>query len=151
MKITLNIKLALLSFLLIGLAACNEFRDSTDYTVDEFRKDLDGSWSISQVSRNGNDITSSMDFSAFRISFNSDKTYTIENYLPFLVRNNGTWSIDNPQYPTLLILQEQGEQQSNSSAFKYNIVNGERQMVLSFSPGCHSNVYTYVLERVSNN
>lgn len=150
MKI-LNIKLTFLLLLFAGfVCSCDEFKDSKEYSGEEFVKNLDGSWYISKVSRNGIDITNLMDFSAFRISFNADKTYKIDNYLPFLVKKDGVWTIDDPQYPTSLILKEDGAQNANTSAFEYTIVGGERQISLSFSPGCRSNIYTYVLERASN-
>lgn len=148
---TFNIRLTLLLFSIISLfCACDQFKDPTDYAGEEKSKDLDGSWRISKVTRNGIDITNLMDFSEFRITFNSDKTFKIDNYLPFLVRKNGTWNIDNPQYPTQLILKEDGASSPNTSAFEYIIIKGERQIGLSFSPGCRSNVYSYVLERASN-
>ena len=146
-----NIKLTFLTLILAGLMwSCEEFKDPNKYSSDEFEKNLDGSWHINKVIRNGVDITNTMDFSDFRIIFNADKTYKIENYLPFLVKNSGTWNIDDPQYPTTLILEETGVQGSKSSGFEYTIVEGSRQIALAFSPGCTSNVYTYVLGRVSN-
>ncbi len=146
-----NIKLTFFSLVLAGLMwSCEDFKDPNKYSADEFEKTLDGSWHISKVTRNGVDITKAMDFSDFRIIFNADKTYKIENYLPFLVKNSGTWDIDDPQYPTSLIFKETGGQGSSSSDFEYTIVEGARQITLSFSPGCHANVYTYVLGRVSN-
>lgn len=147
---TLNFKIIILSFLLISmLSSCESFRDSTDYSTEEFDKDLSGSWSISRVSRNGLDITNAMDFSLFTIKFDENKTYKIENYLPFIVRKNGTWNIDDPQYPSQLIFQEEGGTKANAS-FEYVIDKGERKIIVSFVPGCHSNIYTYVLKRASN-
>ncbi len=150
MKI-LNIKLAVLLLLLASIvSSCSGFKDSNDYSTDEFNKDLSGKWTIGQASRNGLDITKAMDFSAFMITFNADKTYKIDNYLPFVVRKNGTWDIDDPQYPAKLTFKEESSQSANVSTIEYLIVNGERQITLSFVPGCHNNVYTYVLKRVTN-
>ncbi|MBK5720015.1 DUF5004 domain-containing protein [Dysgonomonas sp. Marseille-P4677] len=140
----------LLILLASMVSSCDEFKDSNDYSAEEIDKNLSGSWSISQVTRNGSDITNAMDFKAFSITFNTDKTYKIENYLPFLVKENGTWNIDDPQYPSQLIFKENGAPTANISSFEYIINKGERQIILSFAPGCHSNVYTYVLERVAN-
>lgn len=147
---TLNFKIITLLFLLVSmLSSCESFRDSTDYSTEEFDKNLSGSWFISRVSRNGLDITKAMDFSAFTIKFDENKTYKIENYLPFIVRKNGTWNIDDPQYPSQLTFQEEGGTKANAS-FEYVIDKGEREIIVSFVPGCHSNIYTYVLKRVSN-
>ncbi|MFV0420195.1 MAG: DUF5004 domain-containing protein [Dysgonomonas sp.] len=147
---TLNLKFTILLFLLVSMfSSCDSFKDSTDYSTEEFDKNLSGSWCISRVTRNGLDITNAMDFSAFSITFDKDKTYKIDNYLPFLVRKNGTWDIDDPQYPSQLIFEEEGASKSNAS-FEYVIDKGEREIIISFVPGCHSNVYTYVLRRVTN-
>jgi hypothetical protein len=91
-----------------------------------------------------------MDFSAFRITFNTDNSYTIDNYLPFLVRQNGTWSVNDIQYPTLLKFKQETSSEENISTFEYLMVRGERQIILSFTPGCQSNLYSYVLEKMSN-
>ncbi|MDR0824048.1 MAG: DUF5004 domain-containing protein [Prevotella sp.] len=131
--------------------SCDKFKDSNDYVIEEPVKELDGSWFISKATRNGLDITKTMDFKSFKITFNGDKSYTIENYIPFLVRQNGTWETNDIQYPTQLIFKEGGNANSYVSAFDYSVVRGERQITLSFSPGCHTNIYSYILERVSNN
>lgn len=148
---TLNLKIAIILFLLAGMvSSCDEFKDSNDYSAEELAKDLSGSWSISHVTRNGMDITDAMDFSIFSITFNDDKTYKIDNYLPFVVKDKGTWNIDDPQYPSQLIFKQEGSSSTSTSSFEYIIDKGERQIILSFMPGCHSNVYTYILKRASN-
>jgi hypothetical protein len=112
-------------------------------------KEIAGTWYITQVTRNGLSITNNMDFSKFRIKLKEDNTYSIDNYLPFLVRQAGTWKVNDPQYPTQLIFKE-GSLAESVSAFDYHIVKGEWQMTLSFSSGCHSNIYSYVLEKMPN-
>jgi len=143
-------QLMLLLLMFLPFSSCDKFSDDfpTDYT--ESPKELDGTWKIIKASRNGSDITSQFDFTQFRLNFNSDKTYTIENYLPFLVKSNGTWSLDDPQYPFNLVFRENGSENALISGLSYPIVNGKRQINLSFSPGCHSNIYTYVFEKVTN-
>lgn len=148
---TLNIKLAVLLLLIAGMvSSCDEFKDSNNYSTEELDKDLSGKWQILKVTRNGVDITKAMDFSTFSITFNNDNTYNINDYLPFLVREDGTWDIDDPKYPSQLKFKEEGAPEANISSFDYIIDKGKRNIVLSFSPGCPSNIYTYVLERTSN-
>ncbi|WP_414688595.1 DUF5004 domain-containing protein, partial [Mucilaginibacter sp.] len=36
-----------------------------------------------------------------------------------------------------------------STAFTYPIVNGKRQLSITFSPGCSNNSYVYVLEKAN--
>ncbi|GAB6121951.1 DUF5004 domain-containing protein [Dysgonomonas termitidis] len=147
----LNTKMMfMLCIMVYSFLSCDKFKDSNGYDIEEPVKNLAGSWYITKAVRNGIDITKAMDFSAFRITFNDDNTYTIDNYLPFLVRQDGTWNVNDPQYPTQLLFKEGTSTGSNISLFDYQTVKGERQITLSFSPGCQSNVYSYVLERASN-
>ncbi|GAB6009579.1 DUF5004 domain-containing protein [Dysgonomonas reticulitermitis] len=148
----LNIKKALIlcCVIICTLPSCDKFKDSTDYNADEPVKVIAGTWHITKVTRNGLDITKTMDFSKFRINLNEDNTYTIDNYLPFLVRQGGTWSVNDLQYPTKLTFKE-GAAAESMSAFDYQTVDGERQITLSFVPGCYSNIYSYILKKESNN
>ncbi|MDR1681787.1 MAG: DUF5004 domain-containing protein [Candidatus Symbiothrix sp.] len=146
MKQTLYIKLLL--FCLIGFAAaCDKFESQNTSVPEEAEKVIDGTWKITKATRNGVDITGLMDFSQFRIRFNHDKTYSIANYLPFVVKADGTWSLDDPQYPFHLNLIENGSSETFTSTFNYPVVNGKRTILLSFSPGCRNNIYTYSFEK----
>jgi hypothetical protein len=94
------------------------------------------------------DITEAVDFSQFKINFNPDNTYSFENYLPFIVKQQGTWALDDPQYPFKINFRETSKTESTVTDLTYPIVHGKRQIRLSFSPGCQSNKYEYILEHV---
>jgi hypothetical protein len=150
MKHTYYIKYGFICLLfLIGLGACDKF-DSASVEFTEVPKDISGTWKIVQVTRNGTDVTGLMDFSKFRINFKEDNSYTIDNYLPFLVKTNGTWSLDDPQYPFNIVFKESTAEESLVHGFYYPVVNGYRQISLSFSPGCANNIYTYIFAKESN-
>jgi hypothetical protein len=149
MKKTIYLKL--LSLCLIGfIAACDKFENQTADIPEESKKTIDGTWKIVKVTRNDADITAWMDFSKFKIKFNADNTYALESYLPFAVKKNGTWSLNDPQYPFYLTLNETGEEEAVTLNFNYPIANGKRIISLSFSPGCRSNIYTYTFEKVTS-
>lgn len=133
--------------LMFLLAACELFETNSIGIPEESEKNIDGLWKIAKVIRNEADITTLMDFSNFSIKFNADNTYAIENYLPFAVKENGTWSLDDPQYPFYLTLHENGAQEALILDFNYPTVGGKRILTLSFSPGCGSNIYTYTFEK----
>lgn len=131
-------------------ASCSTFSDDTDpYGAVEGLKDLSGAWKIENVTRNNIDITRSVDFSQFTLHLLADGTYHIENYLPFVVRQNGTWGIDDPQYPFNLSFKENGQAENMTVELKYPISNGERKLFITLSPGCSSNKYVYQLIRTS--
>ncbi|GHT72774.1 hypothetical protein AGMMS50262_02520 [Bacteroidia bacterium] len=141
----------LMMCLLIVAGACDKFESNLPSTPEETVKEIDGTWKISKVTRNGIDITNLMDFTKFRIRFNTDNTYAIDHYLPFAVKSGGTWSLDDPQYPFNLELTESDSGETLITAFNYPVVKGKRQIILSFSPGCKNNIYTYAFEKTSEN
>ena len=120
------------------------------YDVEESVKDISGVWKLQMVSRNGIDITESMDFSQFTLNLNSDGTYTIDNYLPFVVKENGIWNTDNPTMPFQILFKEESKSEPVKVELNYPIVNGSRSLTIKLSPGCYSNTYVYQLIRTSN-
>ncbi len=136
--------LIVISSLLIFLSACN--REEV-IGLTEPIKSINGTWRISQALRNGTDLTNSFDFSHFSIKF-TDSTYTIDSLVPFAVEGSGTYRFDNPQYPFKI---QFIQQDSSARAFnlQYPIVNGVRNIILSFSPGCTSNTYQYTLQKTN--
>ena len=149
MKLASSIKLiTAFCFILYLMWSCSLIEDEKPvYT--ESTKRIGGTWKIVKAYRNEVDITGLMDFTKFRISFQQDKTYKIENYLPFIVSKNGTWGLDDPQYPFHLSFTAEGAQVPLETTLNYPIVNGGRQIGLTFSPGCKNNRYTYILEETS--
>lgn len=124
------------------LAACTTERIAAPA---ESVKTITGTWKILQASRNGTDLTTRFDFSQFTITF-SDSSYTIANPVPFIVSNNGTWHFDDPSYPFNISLTAT-DSATKTTGLLYPVVNGKRNMVVSFSPGCTSNAYQYTLQQ----
>ena len=127
--------------------SCDTFKDNEFSNNIESIKNLDGVWQLKTVSRNGIDITNTMDFSQFRLNLNIDGSYTLENYLPFAVKKDGKWRVDDPQYPFNLIFRENNSTTDVTIGLKYPIVAGKRIISISLSPGCHSNTYIYEFEK----
>lgn len=141
------LKVSVLILVLVFIWRCTPNND----TLNEFKepnKNITGSWQIVKASRNSADLYKDYDFTKFRLNFNEDNTYSIENYLPFLVKENGQFTLDDPQYPfNILFTPENGD--SKRLSFLFPILNGERYLTLTFSPGCRTNTYTYVFKRVN--
>ena len=132
----LNVRFIMGAFfaLTIIVSSCNTFKDEiTPENYSEVAKNINANWQLSAVSRNGVDITDMMDFTRFHIVLNEDNTYKIENYLPFIVKGNGSWSVDK-EIKTLI---------------GFRTVNGKRQMSITLSPGCHTNKYVYTFKQVT--
>lgn len=131
------------------ISSCDTFEDGmTPDSYSETIKHVDGNWRLFTVSRNGIDITKYMDFSRFHIVLNKDNTYEIKNYLPFIVKGNGTWSVDDPQFPFHLIFREDGADETVETEIGFLTVDGERQLTIKLSPGCHTNTYVYTFKQV---
>jgi len=151
MKTLLNIKIIIFMFSVICLVwSCDDFKDESPDIPEESIKDLSGSWKIVKATRNGTDITSAFDFSKFKLNINKDNSYTIEEYLPFIVRDNGTWETDDSQYPFKVMFKEDDAPEPTISTLNYPISGNSRQIKLTFSPGCYSNSYTYEFAKISN-
>lgn len=141
MKKWIQITGACLALIALGMAACQKEKERH---FTESNKPLTGSWKIVKVLRNGEDMTARFDFSAFRIHF-TESNYTLTGPAPFVVSKNGKWQFDDPQYPMELSFTPEGSA-AVKPGFRYPVVNGRRNLVLSFSPGCQHNIYEYTLE-----
>jgi len=137
--------------MLAGFYSCDTFQDKEVHIYEETEKKLDGSWQLKSVIRNNIDITHMMDFSQFKLNLNADGNYTIDNYLPFVVKQNGEWTIDDPKYPFNLSLKESDAAEAKDIKINYPIVEGKRIIEMSLSPGCYQNIYKYVFEKVELN
>jgi hypothetical protein len=135
---------------LFMLSACDEFNAIEAEVFEEPQKDLSGVWVLEKVTRNGIEITHLMDFSRFRLDLKEDGSYVIENYLPFVVKEDGQWRVDDPQYPFHLIFKEYGEESEVNVEIKYMVVGGKRSLSIQLSPGCFSNSYIYMFNRTEN-
>ncbi|WP_184549500.1 DUF5004 domain-containing protein [Mucilaginibacter sp. FT3.2] len=134
----------LMAVIVVLIASCKAERA---LPVNESVKDISGSWQVVRATRNGTDLTGIIDFSQFRINF-KDGGYTMVNKLPFLVADDGKFSLDDPQYPFKITFIANGAA-AVSTPFTYPIVNGKRQLSITFSPGCPNNSYLYVLQKVN--
>ena len=143
----IHIKYTFILMLISIMVSCSTI---DAYDVEESVKDISGVWKLQMVSRNGIDITESMDFSQFTLNLNNDGTYTIDNYLPFVVKENGIWSTDNPTMPFQIVFKEESKSEPVKVELNYPIVNGSRSLTINLSPGCYSNTYVYQLIRTSN-
>jgi hypothetical protein len=132
------------ALLATGFFAC---RPERLVTPSEPVKSLSGSWQIIKATRNGTDITSRFDFSHFRISF-SDSSYTIDSLVPFIVNRNGKWAFDDPTYPFNLNFTAT-DSTVKSSPLLYPVTNGQRNVIITFSPGCSLNSYQYTLQKAN--
>jgi len=138
-----------LTFLFAALCATGLFSCKPELLVtpSEPVKALAGSWQVLKATRNGTDITSRFDFTHFRINF-TDSSYTIDNLVPFIVDRNGKWAFDNPTYPFNISFTAK-DSVTKSSPLLYPVTNGQRNVIITFSPGCNLNSYQYTLQKAN--
>ena len=141
---TKKILLACLAACLLVLIAVSCQKEEVNIQAEPV-KTIDGSWRIIKALRNGTDMTQRFDFSKFRINF-ADSSYTLSNQVPFLVSRNGTWTFDDPVYPFRIAFTAPGDS-ARSSTVLYPVVNGVRNIIVTFSPGCNANTYQYTLQK----
>lgn len=144
MKPKIFIKICSLLLSLVVLTSCE--KEISTAVPDEPVKEITGKWKIVSLFRNGEDLTERMDLTKFRINFNPDGTYTLEDRFAFIVSGPGSFRLSDPQYPFSLILTPQGAEQTMVD-FQFPVVAGKRQMSLNMSLGCSSNTYQFNFER----
>jgi hypothetical protein len=134
-------------FILLLLAGSLNSCTIEKETLGEPIKGLKGMWRVSNVTRNAEDITATVDSSGLRLTLNDDNSFTIENNnIPFVANANGTWLLDDPAYPFHISFKAKDSTTMNVADLSAPVVMGKRKMVITFSPGCYSNKYIYTLE-----
>ena len=122
--------------------------DLSSITSQEAFKDITGSWQVIELKRNGEDLSERMALADFRMDFKDDGTYSLAEELPFITRGKGNYALNDPQFPFSLLLSTE-QQENHTVKFQFPVVKGQRQLSLTFSLGCTSNSYEYILERVN--
>ncbi len=107
---------------------------------------LSGTWVISQVLMNDEDITDRLDFSGMKLKLsmenNSPSNFELEGPpTPFITTANGNWEYDDHAYPTAIYFNS-GQNQKMANFDAPPISNDDR-FTLHFSLGCADNIYIY--------
>ncbi len=136
-----------LSGILCGIilfASCQTTKDA----LVEPQKDLTGTYKIVSVTRNAVDITQYVDSAGFRLILANDATYTLQsNNIPFVVNSSGKYSIDDPQYAYHITFNPTDSTTTFVGNIGTPVSKGSRNLVVTFSPGCHANSYVYTFEK----
>ena len=138
---------------LVGLmaASCDSYKDSDNPDkIVEADKDLSGVWQLTEVKRNGIDISEHYDFGRFKLHLDKNGRYMLENRLPFPVTEDGAWQIDDPAHPFMITFTEDDVTGDPTKVeISFPNVHGERQLGIKHSPGCGSNIYQYVFVKTN--
>jgi len=137
--------LPLLLLAIVFFASCQ----TTKEALTEPQKDLNGTYKILKITRNTVDITQYVDSTGFRLTLASDNTYTLQsNNIPFIVNSNGTFSVDDPQYAYHLSFTPTDSTKTFVGSIGTPVSKGERNLEVTFSPGCNANSYVYTFEKI---
>lgn len=137
--------------LIVGISALifTSCKIEKDLLPTEPVKNFVGTWKLTKVLRNDEDITAYVDSTGFRFTLNQDNSFLIQkNNIPFLANASGTWLLDDPAYVFHISLKENDMPTSFSADLSAPVQNGKRNMIISFSPGCIANKYVYTLETI---
>lgn len=130
----------------LGVLLLSSCEEEASLLKDESVKDIAGTWKIVSLTRNGEDLTQRIDLSKFRLVFNADGTYAMQDKMAFVTDKPGTYKLGDPQYPFSLVLTPQGQEETKIK-FQFPVIEGKRQLSLTLSPGCASNTYQYNFAR----
>ena len=143
-------KAACVLLLALAMASCKT--EQMVPNVTEPIKDINGTWAITSATLNGTEMinlpSSMTHLSDFTITF-TDGKYTIQNPVPFIVSTDGAYKFNDPQYPLDITFTAAGETAPVKSTFLFPVVQGQRRVTLTFSPGCTKNVYKYTLKKIN--
>ncbi|WP_432711790.1 DUF5004 domain-containing protein [Pedobacter sp.] len=130
-------------YLLLGAMVLLSCKDEMAATItEEPLKDIAGTWRIVTLTRNGEDLSQRIDLSKFKILFDANGNYTMQDKMAFVVSEPGSYKLNDPQYPSGLILSPQGKT-AQSIKLQFPVIEGKRQLSLTLSPGCAGNTYQY--------
>lgn len=142
-----NLSHLFILFFIAFFVACEDKEVTIpDGAFDEKIIDLQGTWGISQVIMNNEDITADFDFSQFKMTLNMDgsgpTTFQIDGALtPFVVTNDGNWSYNDPVYPnSISFTTSDGVKTAN---FNVPPISTNNNFSLAFILGCGDNSYVY--------
>ncbi|WP_313529271.1 DUF5004 domain-containing protein [Sphingobacterium multivorum] len=147
MKIYKILSWSLMLVLCMGINSCKD--ELGNIPTEEAEKDITGKWQVTQLTRNGEDLSKRLALDNFKIDFNADGTYTIADNLPFVVSGSGKYRLDDPQYPFSVVLSPAEGKADIVLKFQFPVVKGKRQLSLVTSLGCSSNTYQYDCERLN--
>jgi len=128
-KLYTNILLTAL-ILSIGLSGCIEEFGNPDAPFDR-NEQIVGTWTVTKVVQRDLltenplfqevDITTWYDFDQYAITINADSTYAVTNTgnAPDFVIPDGTWALDNEEFPTAIVLTKEG----STSALNFSSLN----------------------------
>jgi len=143
-----NLRLIVL-FSVFAILGCEE--DEPDLNPDgftEFVTNIDGDWKIDQVLQNGTDVTALLDFQSFSLQLNYENgqpsSYVLSDLTtPFVLSEaNGTWSFDDPTYPTMIHFSD-----GTSLAIEGPVLSGGTELTVAVPLGCQANTYVYRLSK----
>ncbi len=142
-----SFSLLLLTALVISLLTyCENPVNVPEGAFAEHAVDLQGNWAIQRVLRNGEDITSLLDFSGFQLNLSMDAQGPTDFQLqnggaPFIVLQDGQWAYNDPVYPTAVSFTVGGEKME--ADFYQPPISKDKTFSLTFSLGCQDNIYIY--------
>lgn len=110
----------------------------------ESRKDLTGSWVVTRVLQNSNDITENLELNEFKLVFEAGNYSFVNQNIPFIVDGDGQWAFNDPQFPfSINFTPANGE--AKHSKIDFPITGSARELTLTFDLGCYRNVYQFTL------
>ncbi len=128
----------------MALVGCEDDPEINPQSFTEVKTDINGSWKIDQVTQNGIDITTALDFQSFAMDLDANNFTLTDTKTPFVTTSTtGSWSFDDPTYPTTINFSDG----TSAKLLKPLLSGGETKMTLEITLGCAANVYQYKLSK----
>lgn len=150
-------KIIIAASLLFGgmfLVGCEEDLTVRQDALNAFAVDINGSWELFSMSRNGEDLSGKLSFTDYSITINEDGTFSLSSSsVPFPTLkttnnrfSNGTWRFDSDFQPTEIQFLNGSSivpVKLDQPLFGTNNTN----LSIEFSMGCGANTYLYQFKK----
>lgn len=147
------IKITGFFLLAILFAGCEDDSQVSQDALTNYAVDINGSWKLFSISRDGEDLSSKISFTGYTLELN-DNTFNLNSStVPFPTLkttgsafSNGNWSFNDDIYPTHIQFTNGSEVIPVKMGYPAYGTNNS-SLVLEFSLGCSTNIYSYQFKK----
>jgi len=140
-------------FAAILFAGCEDDLEVRQDALTNYNVDINGSWKLFSISRDGEDLSSSIRFTDYTLELSNGSFNLNSSAVPFptlkttgAAFSSGSWSFNDDIYPTHIQFTNGSEVVPVKMGFPAYGVNNS-SLILEFSLGCSSNTYSYQFKK----
>ena len=137
----------------ILFTGCEEDLEVRQDALTNYEVDINGSWKLFSISRDGEDLSSKINFTDFTLELSNGDFNLNSSTIPFPTLkttgsafSSGSWSFNDDIYPTHIQFTNGSDVVPVKLAYPAYGTNNS-SLVLEFSLGCSANIYSYQFKK----